>query len=251
MGMAISSVSSLVSSGIGASPAQSESTQRNPVAQPQRNEVSSTTQLSAFGRTKSSLEGIKASAQAINNLSNPPTFSDLKVAVQGFVQSINALASTVKQAALDASEKSAADVDTRPSQALTEINKAFTGEGGSSLAALQKLGISENEGTFSINQRQLETSFQENRQDSLSELNKVADRVEDAADKQLTGAPPIERKSNAEAPAASQSDDARNEEQARVAQRESSRELLTAQLANAGGFVARNAVLTYFSVAAL
>lgn len=251
MDMAISSVSSLVSSGIGASPAQSESTQRNPVAQPQRNEVSSTTQLSAFGRTKSSLEDIKASAQAINNLSNPPTFSDLKVAVQGFVQSINALASTVKQAGLDASEKSAAVVDTRPSQALNEINKAFSGQGGSSLAALQKLGISENEGTFSINQRQLETAFQENRQGSLSALVEVADRVESAADRQLTGAPPVDQQNNATAPAESQSDDARNEAQATAAQRDSFKELLAAQLANAGGYIARNAVITYFSVAAL
>lgn len=250
MDMAISSISSPVSSGVGASAAQADSTQKNPLATLQRNDASATTQLSAFGRTKLSLDDIKASAQAIKNLGNPPTLSDLKVAVQGFVQSLNALTSTVKQAAADAAAKSSAIADARPAQALTEIHKAVSGPGEGSLAALQKLGISENAGTFSINQRQLEKAFQENRPGSLSALFDVADRVESAADKRLSDAPPADAKSNANTPE-SPPEDARNEEQSKVTQRESFRELLAAQLANAGGYVARNAVATYFSVAAL
>ena len=79
----------------------------------------------------------------------------------------------------------------------------------------------------------------------------VADRVEEAADKQLSGAPPADAKSNANVPPESPPEDVLNEDQSIVAQRESFRELLAAQLANAGGYVARNAVATYFSVAAL
>lgn len=244
--MAVSSVSSLVASGIGASAAQADSAQKNPLATRQRGDASSITELSAFGKTRLALDDIKASAQAIQNLGNPPTLSDVKEAVQDFVQSLNALAGTVKQSAADASARA----DTRPAQALNEIRKAVSGPEEGSLAALQKLGISENAGTFSLNQRQLEKTVQENRQDSLSELIDVAERVEEAADKQLAGVP-IAEKNDAYVPPEDAAEDARNEEQTRIAQRESFRELLAAQLANAGGYSARNAVTTYFSVAAL
>lgn len=249
--MAVSSVSSLVASGIGANAAQADSAQKNPRATLPQGDASSVTELSAAGKAKLALDDIKTSAQAIKNLDNPSTTSDLKAAVQGLVQSINALSSTVRQTAADASAKSSSVADARSAQALQEINEAVSGPDASSLAALQKLGISKTEGTLSINQRALETGLQENRQGSLSTLVEVADRVETAADRQLTGAPPVEQKSNAEAPAESQSDDARNEAQATAEQRDSFKELLAAQLANAGSYIARNAVVTYFSVAAL
>jgi len=250
--MAVSSVSSLVASGIGASAAQTDSAQKNPRATLPQGEASSITELSAAGKAKQALDDIKTSAQAIKNLDNPPTTSDLKAAVQSFVKSVNALSITVRQTAADNSVNSSVVADARSAQALQEINEAVAGPDASSLAALQKLGISKTEGTLSINQRALETGLQEDRQGSLSTLVEVADRVESAADRQLTtGAPPVEQKNNAEAPAESQSDDARNEAQATAEQRDSFKELLAAQLANAGSYIARNAVVTYFSVAAL
>lgn len=249
--MAVSSVSSLVASSIGASAAQADSAQKNPRATLPQGEASSVTELSAAGKAKQALDDIKTSAQAIKNLDNPPTASDLKAAVQSFVKSVNALSITVRQTATDSSTNSSVIADARSAQALQEINEAVSGPDASSLAALQKLGISKTEGTLSINPRALETGLQENPQGSLSTLVEVADRVETAADRQLTGAPPVEQKSKAEAPAESQSDDARNEAQATAEQRDSFKELLTAQLANAGSYIARNAVVTYFSVAAL
>lgn len=235
--MAVSSVSSLIASGIGANAAQADSAQKNPRATLPQSDASSVTELSTAGKTRLALDDIKTSAQAIKNLDNPPTTSDLKAAVQSFVKSVNALSITIRQTATDTSTNSSVIADARSAQALQEINEAVSGPDASSLAALQQLGISKTEGTLSINQRALETGLQKNPQGSLSTLVEVADRVETAADRQLTGAPPVEQKSKAEAPAESQSDDARNEAQATAEQRDSFKELLAAQLANAGGYI--------------
>jgi hypothetical protein len=252
--MAISNVSSIISGSVGASAAQADSSsQRNSLAALPRNDASATTQLSVLGKTKSSLEDIKTSAQAVQNLSESSTRSEVAAAVQGFVKSINTLASTVKQATADTSSRSAV-ADARSTQALNEIRQAVAGADEGSRSSLSSIGITEREGTFSINQRQLEQSLQQNRQSTLSELSDVAERVEQTADRQLSGAPPAQEPKAAAAPAPTPeetSSDEQNEEQTRAEQRESFRQLLAAQLANAGSSVARTAVTTYFSVSSL
>lgn len=254
--MAISGVSSLVSSSVGASAvaaAQGENAQKNPLAGLlQRDDASAQTQLSFLGRTKLSLEDIQASAQAARNVNNPPTISDFKVAVQGVVQSLNALASVARQAAADTAARPSALTDNRPSQAFNQVRNALQDSDGNAARSLQRLGVSQTpEGTFAVNQRQLEASFQEDRQGILSALFDVADRVDAAAERALTGAPPAREETETETPENTDRPTPDEEAETRAAQRESFRELLAAQLANAGGYVARNAVATYFSVAAL
>lgn len=248
--MAISSVS-LTSNAIGAGAAQTDGAQKNPLIALQRKDASASTQLSPFGKTKLSLDDLKASAQAIRNLNNPPTFSDFKIAVQGFVQSLNALNKTVNDVSANDTAKSASLADTRPAQALNEIRKAVSGPAEGALTALQKLGVSsQKDGTFALNQRQLEKSFQENRGGTLSTLFEVAGRVEIAADQQLSGKKPVESAASS-AEKTQEERDGERDTQARLENRKNFQQLLAAQLANAGSYVARNAVATYFSVAAL
>lgn len=257
MDMAIASVSSLVSTGVGANAAtglaQAENAQKNPLAGfLQRNDASSKTQLSALGRTKLSLEDLQAAAQAAKNINNPPTLSDFKVAVQGVVQSLNALSSAARASESAQSTRTSSVTDQRANQALNQVRNALQENGGSQ--SLQRLGISRNEeGGFALNQRQLEASFQQDRPGSLSALFDVADRVETAADRALneTATPPA-RQSEAETePDPTEETEVEKEQRKREVQRESFRELLASQLANTRSYVARNAVATYFSVSAL
>lgn len=248
--MAISSVS-LTSSviGAGASQAQGDGAQQNPLAALQRKTASTNTQLSVFGRVKLTLDDIKAKAQALENLSSPPTLSDFKVAVQGFVQSLNALNKTVNEAT---AKSAAIESDSRPAQALNEIRKAVAGSDGEGLSSLQKIGISsQQDGTFSINRKQLEQSLRDDPGGTLSTLSDVADRVEKAADEQLSGNGSVDNEASGLNGQSSEQEETRSDAQARIDSRKNFQQLLAAQLANAGGYVARNAVTTYFSVAAL
>lgn len=233
--------------------AQGGSAQQNPLAGLQRKVASASAQLSAFGKVKLSLDDLqaKAKAQAVRNLGTPPTLSDFSVAVQGVVQSFNALSKTVAAAAAsrDSSRAAAAAVvDQRSAQALKEVRRAVAGPNGSSLDALQKIGISrQRDGTFDINQKQLEQSFLGNRDAALNTLNEVAARVVDVTQQQLSGNGPVGQRFNS----LSELQDTRDTVQARLDSQRSFQQLLTAQLANAGGYVARNAVVTYLSVASL
>lgn len=254
--MAISSISSLASNGVGAGASsvavQGESAQKNPLAGlSQRSDPSSKTELSLLGRTRLSLEDVQAAAQAARNISNPPTLSDFKVAIQGVVQSLNALNATVRPSSTNgpATSNNVAN-DPRPSQALETVRRSLQEPDGAARSLL-RVGITQNESTFSVNQTALESAFREDRPGSLTALFDIADRVENAADRALNEPPPappspspisteepIEQTQNAE-------------QEVRANQRENFRDLLAAQLANAGSYVARNAVVTYFSVAAL
>lgn len=235
--------------------AQGGSAQQNPLAGLQRKVASASAQLSAFGKVKLSLDELQAKAQAVSKLSNPPTLSDFSVAVQGVVQSFNALSKTVSAAAASRENNraaAAAVVDQRPAQALKEVRRAVAGPNDSSLDALQKIGISrQRDGTFDINQKQLEKSFLGNRDATLNTLNDVAARVVDVTQNQLSSNGLVGQRFNNVSARVSELQDARDDVQARLDSQRNFQQLLTAQLANAGGFVARNAVVTYLSVASL
>ena len=247
--MAISSVS-LNPNAIGAVAAQtqnSDAAQKGTQSALARDDAntSARTQFSDFGRTKLSLENVKDAAETARNINNPPALSEFKNAVQGVVKSLNALNETVRAAETA--------TDQRPLQALNEVRNALAASNEDGADTLQKLGIStQQDGTFAINQRQLERSFKEDSQGAQSALRDVSNRVEQAVDRQLSGTPPaVQTKTTEAPPEGSNANDAQIEDRARAEQRESFRQLLASQLANAGSNTARNAVTTYFSVATL
>lgn len=256
--MAISSIlQSNAAVGATGNQAQGDGSQKNqnPLAALQRKVESASAQLSAFGQVKLSLDDLQAKAQAIKNLGNPPTLSDFKLAVQGVVQSFNSLSKTVSAAAASRENSraaAAAVTDQRPAQALNEVRRAVAGPNENSLAALREIGISRQpDGTFEINQQQLEKAFLENREQTLSTVDEVAARVAEVADRQLSGNGIIGQRFSNLSEQASGLQSTRDNAQAQLDNQRNFQQLLAAQLARAGSFVARNAVATYLTVAAL
>lgn len=251
--MAVSSVSlnqSLI--GAAATQAQAEVGQRNQNS-PQallREDAnnSSRTQFSDLARTRLALDDLRTSTETARNLNNPPALSEFRNAVQGVVQSLNALNQTVRTAGTD--------TDRRPQQILSEVRstaESTTTEEGN---ALQRLGIAtQQDGTFTVNQRQLDQSFQADPAEAQAALDELSNRLNRVAEQQLNGT--VDRQ---EADSAQQAqsirqaiadEEVREQQRSQQETRESFRELLAAQLANAGSFSARNAVTTYFNVSTL
>jgi len=250
--MAISSISLDPSSaGAVTTPAQGALAQRNTrsASTPDDANASARTQLSDLGRTRLSLENVQEAAETARNLNNPPTLSAFRSAVQGIVQSFNALNQTVSEANA---------TDRQSAQALNEVRQAVKAPNQDGEGDLQRLGITaQQDGTFAVNQRLLDASFQQNSQAAVAALDEVADRVEQATDRQLAGPAsnpePAQPRQLQQAAAERNNEDAnaQAQDQARANARESFRELLASQLANAGSYSARNAVTTYFSVSTL
>lgn len=141
------------------------------------------TQLSVPGQVKSTLADLQDKAVALQSFSASPNISDFQVIVQGFTQAFNSLNQNIK--ALVSRQNS---TDNRPSQALYDVRKAAAGDNGNSLAALQKLGVApQANGTLSIDRNQLANSYQNNHAETLATISALANRVAQAADKNLSG----------------------------------------------------------------
>ncbi len=135
--------------------------------------------ISAFGQFQSTLADLQSKAQSLKNLSNPPTFDDLQLAVQGVVQSLNSLK---ENASLLASKQSALSADSRAGQAVNSARKAVDGSDLNTLSALQKAGISRQaDGMFAVNEKELEKSSRDDRSGALSAMFEVADHVAQVA----------------------------------------------------------------------
>jgi len=231
------------------SQAQAGDAQNTPLATLQRNASSAQTQLSPFGRVKSSLADLQAKAEALKNFSKPPTLNDFKGLVQGFVQSFNNLNKTVGEVSRQSSELYGKQ--SQAARTLDEIRKA-AGPNEASIASLLKQGVErQKDGAMSLSLKTLEKSFQADRQGTLNTFSEIADRVGKAIDKQLFGSGSIGKKVQDLSPRPEESQATRNTDQARLDNQRSFQQRLAAQLAGAGGYVARNAVATYFSVASL
>ncbi len=222
---------------------------QNPLTTLQHKEDSAIAQLSAFGQVKASIADLQSKAQSLKNFSKPPTFGDLQVVVQGFVQSFNSLNKNISQLG---SKQGALSADSRPGQALNNIRQAVAGANQSGLSALQKMGISQQaNGTFSINQKQLEKSFQDNRPSALSTIFDLANRVTQATDKQLSANGSIGKKVNDLSVRINELENTRNTAQGYLDTQKNSQQFMAAQFPSTGSYAARNAVATYFSVASL
>ena len=153
---------------------------RSPISATQRKEKGVIAHISAFGQFQSSLADLQNKAQSLKNLSNPPTFQDLQVVVQGFVQSVNSLKESASRLA---SRQNDPIADSRLGQAANNVRKAVDEDDRNTLSALQKVGVSRQaDGMFSIHETQLGESFQNDRSGAFSAMFKAADRVAQVAE---------------------------------------------------------------------
>ena len=222
---------------------------QNPLSTLQSKEKSALTQLSAFGQVKSSLADLQNKAEALKSFSKPPTFSDFQVVVQGFVQSVNSLNKTVSALT---SKQGVLNADSRSGQALNSVNKAIDGANGGGLSGLQKMGISQQaNGTFSVNQKQLEKSFQDNRPGALSTICDLANRVTQATDKQISSNGFIGKKVNDLSARVNDLENTRSTAQGYLNTQKNTQQFIAVQFPTVGGSTARNAVAAYSSIASL
>lgn len=219
---------------------------RNPLSTLQNKESSAVAQLSALGQVRASLSDLQSKAGALKIFSKSPTFADFQVVVQGFVQSVNSLS---KNLSALTSKQSALNADSRSGQALNSVSKAISSANESGLSSFQKMGISQQaNGTFFINQKQLEKSFQDNRTGVLSAISDLANRVTQAADKQIPTNGSIGKKVNDLSARVNVLENTRSSAQSHLETQKTSPQSLPA---NTGGYAVRNAVATYSSVASL
>lgn len=140
------------------------------------------TQLSIPGLVKSTLADLKDQAVALKSISKSPNISDFQVIVQGFAQTFNSISKSLKELA---SKQSAPSTDNRPVQALNDVSKATAGT--NTLTSLQTVGITpQANGTLSIDKNQLAKSYQNNPSETLATISNLANRVAQAADKNLS-----------------------------------------------------------------
>lgn len=241
----IISINYLPLNAVGTSNASVDSVSQTPLASPQLKGGGAVAQLSAFGQVKSSLVDLQNKAYALKNLSKPPTLEDFKVVVQGFVQSLNSINKGVKESA---SKQGALNTDSRPGQALNDVRKAVNGDSANAFASLQKLGISQQaDGAFSINQKQLKKSFQDNRSGVLAAASDIANRVTLVAGQQLSGDGIIGKKVNDLSVRATEFLNTRSKALGYLNTPESVLQAPKVQLTNTGG----NAAASYISIASL
>lgn len=152
---------------------------RSPVAASRGVEEGVVARFSVFGQFQASLADLQSKAQSLKDLSKPPTLQDLQVVVQGFVQSLNSLRESAS----------------RLGQAEDGVRKAVDGGDEGALTALQEAGVSQRaDGLFSVNDRQLEKRFQDDRSGALPGMLGAAGRFVRVADEQNASRqpPPIQ-----------------------------------------------------------
>ncbi len=215
----------------------------------QSKENNALAQLSAFGQVKMSLADLQNKAQALKDFSKPPTFQDFQLVVQSFVQSLNSLNRNISQLA---TRQDATSADNRPGQALNSVRKAVEGNNQNTLSAMQKMGVSQQAGgMFSINQGQLEKSFQGNRPGALATMHEVANRVAQVADKQLTVNGYIGKQAINLSTRINDFGNTRSTAQVYSSKQQAFRQASPAQQSSAGSNTARIAVANYTTIAAL
>lgn len=216
----------------------------------QRRDASARTSLSPVGRVRSSLDELQARAQALKSFSKPPTLDDFRTVVQGFVQSFNALNKTVHE--VNSRKPGVLDAESGPGRALGEIHKAISGTDAGGSASLRGQGIDRlKEGALAINQNTFGKAFQADRQGALNAYSEMADRVGKVIGRQSPSNDLIGAGSQDLSARGHGAEVSRTISQPKLDIQKSFQQHLAAHLANAGGYVARNAVATYFSVASM
>lgn len=242
--MAITSVTLLNSNGVDAALAKQRegSLQDFLAAQPQTSS-SSVTRISASGQALVSLESLQAFAEAAKNANVPPTVSDFKVLVSGVVSGINAVRQSVTSAAK--SENSLANSLQKRLDAIDQI-ASKSRESGS---ALSKLGINQEDGGgFTINQKQLAKSFNEDKQGTFATFSDFVSKVSSAVDN--NSSKNIEDTDKAKESDKSKEKDKSNADD-QVGKRLNINNTVETKPTPPVSFVAKNAVASYLTIASL
>ncbi len=214
-------------------------------AQPQKNDAAQAN-LSASGRAKSSLEEVQAKANALQNVETLSSRSDFTNRVQDFVQSVNRLANVVTES--QSNGKAMSEAEQAAARALEEIRSASS---STTDASLRDRGLENRTGeSLSLNAQSLDNALNRDPQGTVAAFAALASQAGDAAGRQLatTNVQPAKPEATTNPPAENVP---QRDSQARLDQQKASQMRLAAQLASAGGYSERNAVATYFSVAAM
>lgn len=217
-------------------------------AQPQK-DAAAQAKLSASGRAKSSLEEVQTKANALQNLDNVSSRGDFTNRVQDFVQSVNRLANVVTES--QTNSNAASEAEKAAARALEEIRNAFS-NGNREGASVSERGVESRTGeSLSLNAQSLDNALNRDPQGTVAAYTQLAERAGNAAGRELatsTAAVQPKPEDTANRPAGNAQG---TQSQARFDEQKVSQMRLAAQLASADGYSNRNAVATYFSVAAL
>lgn len=210
---------------------------------------SSQVRLSVAGQLRAGLDALQAQARRLQEAASSASPQEIRNAVRNFVQSFNALNDTA--AAARNAPDNPFEVKQQVTRVQDEMRRALQGTAPEAGQALQNIGVTaQRDGTLTVNQARLDAALRDNRAAAAQTIVDVATRVQATAQRQLaegvtapTSQPETRQPS---APATPQ----RDTPEARLeAQRAAQRLQLSQQLA--AGYVARNAVASYFNVSLL
>ncbi len=194
---------------------------------------------------------LKTSARVLKESSQSSSGNEIKVAVQNFVQSYNNLNQQVQVPSVQ--QSGASRSDPRSVSALQDINKALNVNGDGAGGALEKLGLErQKDGGLGLNQAALDKAA--DNKALAGQYGELADRVIQAADRQLSISASNGAQGGTVQNSNSISRDQENSQKSAQDQQEARRlqqQRLTAQLESASGHTGRTAVSSYFSVASL
>lgn len=242
--MAIEGITFQGSSAVSAYTAQAENadSRQNPTGAQPSQTFSVVSKISNASQVRASLEDVQSKAKALKDFSKPPTLQDFKLAIQGMVGSLNNLRKSVE----------ASKTDNYGLQIQKGIDLAVDGKDSGAQSDLRKAGIDrKDDGTLALNQAQLDKSFNEDRPGTLSAVSSIATRIDAVAGKQPAPIGVSDKKSSdlsTKQPDRTEERRADERTRTKLDTQKNSQQLLASHLATAGGFVARNAVVTYFTV---
>lgn len=238
------------------SQAQTADAQKNRQTLQPATATGSEPRFSVSGQVRSGLEQLRENADALGSFTGTPAFSGLRDAAQALVDSVNNLRRNVadtagKAAAGQEARNDAQRADgTRASQVQAELRKAEQ-SASQALKDLRDFGVERLEsGSLALNPARLQNRFDEDPGGTVAAFTEVANRVGQALDQQVSAIGTVRSSQNAapapEPDSASLSDASRG--QARLEAQKNEQQRLASQLAGAGSYAARTAVVTYLRI---
>lgn len=176
-----SSLSSVSSTSASASNALSKASERT-----SQQLESTKVQLSSYGQIKSSLSEVQSASKTLSDPQKTATVSDVKKAVEGFVNAYNKANSAVDKAVQGDGKRPGALADDSRAK-VTDNNLQRSLSAGSNLADLKKIGITQGkDGSLSIDTTKLNAALQSNSSQVRSTVAGVASQVEKTATRELS-----------------------------------------------------------------
>ena len=144
-----------------------------------------TTQLSSFGKLKSSVSGTQLAAQTLANMPAASTSAAIKTATDGFVSAFNSAITSANAAAAVPGESAA-------SRSAGRVAKDLTGtvsENTETIASLKKIGFSlQSNGTLTLDAKKFDAAQKADPASVRATLSKIGQQVDKAATQKLATA---------------------------------------------------------------